>query len=80
MCEETLPRTPYSARTVDVGPLTTHLATEMVKEAQPGVSDVSAATADLLMAGIAGRYTARSFSALSQPQSPIYKPNGQQSS
>lgn len=41
VCEEALPRITYSARTVDVGPLTEHLATEMVKEAQPDVSEVS---------------------------------------
>jgi hypothetical protein len=44
VCEEALPRITYSARTVDVGPLTEHLATEMVKEAQPDVSVVSPVT------------------------------------
>lgn len=46
VCEEALPRITYSARTVDVGPVTEHLASEMVKEAQPSVSEVCALLAD----------------------------------
>lgn len=40
VCEEALPRTMYSARTNEVGPLAESLATEMVMEAQPGMSEV----------------------------------------
>lgn len=46
VCEEALPRITYSARTVDVGPVTEHLASEMVKEAQPSVSEVRASLGD----------------------------------
>lgn len=40
VCEEALPRINYSARTNEIGPLAEGLATEMVMEAQPGMSEV----------------------------------------
>jgi hypothetical protein len=40
VCEEALPRITYSARTVDVGPLSETLAADMVRESQPGISEV----------------------------------------
>jgi hypothetical protein len=40
VCDEALSRITYSARTVDVGPLTAPLATEMVVDAQPDVTEV----------------------------------------
>ena len=40
VCEEALPRITYSARTNEVSPLTEALATEMVMEAEPGMSEV----------------------------------------
>lgn len=40
VCEEALPRITYSARSVDVSPLNESLATQMVHEAQPNVSEV----------------------------------------
>lgn len=46
VCEEALPRITYSARMVDVGPVVEHLATEMVREAQPSISEVRASLPD----------------------------------
>lgn len=43
VCEEALPRITYSARTVDVGPLSATLAADMVRESQPGATEVRSA-------------------------------------
>lgn len=39
VCDEPLSRITYSARSVDVGPLTVQLATEMVKDAQANITE-----------------------------------------